>query len=156
MDGVPTVQVVAAVMPAAVQSGVPVATVTADILLGAVSAGAPAAPTGAILIVTGFRHGFLDRDVGTGLGIAAAQLSASDPSGAAALANMVANEGTGPMEEAFAAAVLANGGSEAIASAATANPNVEGGWPPVGSRDSHPWGGENLFIIPLCSNPSCS
>jgi hypothetical protein len=148
---------------AALASAIANATVTA------IPPGADPAAVTAIVIVVASDAGVSEQTIGQALGQAAVQIarrgcntvdmlpdsvrgpdcqSAFDT--AMAMAQSIANEGTGSMAAAFAAAVGAGGGPVQVALAATGTPQAVGEIP-RGLEDD-PAG----FVVPLaCENPSC-
>ncbi|MGB8363047.1 MAG: hypothetical protein ACLQUZ_06710 [Rhizomicrobium sp.] len=162
-SGIPAAQVVADVLPAAIEAGVPAATAISDIVVGAVSAGASATQVTEAIIAVAGRDQITSSSVGTGLGQAAALLSASDPSAANQIAQAVSNEGTYGTGQAFYASVIANGGSQQLANAGTQNPHagtvatnpVFGAF--TGNGNGRPQSNTPTTIQPnTCTNPSCT
>ena len=161
--GIPAPQVVADVLPAAIEAGVPAATAISDIVVGAVSAGASATQVTEAIIAVAGQSGIAANSVGTGLGQAAALLSANDPGAANQIAQVVSNEGTSGTGQAFAAAVIANGGSQELADAGMQNPNAGTGATNsvfginTGNGTGQSQNGGGTTVQPTtCTNPSCT
>jgi len=124
--GVSPTTVVDAVIRGAIAGGVPGATAISDVVLAAVHAGAPAANVAAQVIATGALIPLPPDVTGTGLGMAAAALSATDLASANAIGQTVANEGIAPLRTAYRDGVTGNGGSVELASLANAFPLATG------------------------------
>ncbi len=158
-DGIPVAQVVAAVLPAAASiPGVATATAVADVVLGAISAGASASLVTEAVILTASQSGLASSDVGTGLGAAAVEVAETNPDAANAIGQAVSNEGTSDMGQAFASSVIANGGSQQLASTGTQAPNATNETNGNNGQQSNNQQNSNgqTTTPPPCSNPSCT
>jgi hypothetical protein len=145
------------------------ATAIANATVAAIPPGVDPAAVTAVVIVVASDAGVSEQTIGMALGQAAVQIarrgcntvdmlpdSVRGPdcttafADAMAIAQSVANEGTGSMAAAFAAAVGAAGGPVQVALAATGTPQAVGEIPR--GLDDDPAG----FVVPLaCENPSC-
>lgn len=161
-DGIPAARVVADVLRAAVNAGVPAATAISDIVTGAVSAGASATQIAEAVIAVSARDDITNNSVGSGLGQAAALLAANNPNAANEIAQVVSNEGTSGTGNAFASAVVANGGSQQLADEGYQNPNAGTGGTNQGSVFGNSIGNgqgsaqSNSSTTISCTNPSCN
>ena len=150
-DGVSANLAVAVAMRAAVESGVAVSVAVDDVLLGAIAAGASVQRVTEAIIAAAAQDGYAASDVGAGLGLAATQLAQTNPDAAFEIASVVSNEGDGSMRQAFSQSVVANGGSQQLADAGSANPNAQSGPTAGGST-----GTGGTATITSCGNPSCT
>jgi hypothetical protein len=122
--GVPPAQAVAPILPVAASLGITGTTAVSAITQGAVSAGASPVQTAEAIIAVAAQANVPANAVGTGLGQAAAALAPTNTNAATQIALVISNEGTLSMGQAYGSSVLANGGSQQLASVGQQNPTA--------------------------------
>ena len=174
-DGVaPTVAVDAAIR-GGVAAGIPGSTAIADAIVGGVDAGAPAGNLASQALATAAAIPIPSAQTGLGMGMAAAELSATNSAAAQIIGQTVANEGTGLVRTAYTGGVLGNGGSLQLADLSNAYPLAVGETGETGVHNNNNvgpntnQGNDSSFQgnanntraaqnqnLPPCAGPSCT
>ena len=128
-----------------------IADAIAQVVEAAILAGADPAGVASAVIAYADSNGLPSATVGDGLGAAAAHLASGNPDAATAIAQVVANEGSVALRNAFNTSVAENGGPAELITVANSTPQLNNSNSGAKNQDTSSGG-----TPPPCDNPSCS